>query len=440
MPPRLNFARSVCAARSGAIRRPRRAYESPQAHSWEHIAQLSHYSADVRCEALKGLTDLLSSHPEVLPPIAPSFLQRTLLMCEDEYARVRKAALGVLRVAMAALERAGSLGPHEQVLRLRLQSAISHPERGVRVDALTLLQLLLQLRPSMLVPPPALLIPALADMLDAGMPQGDKAAATATEVATATIDACRALLVAQARAEAAANGNGGEEVGASQRGDWMPLSASDYVAEAQMDGKGGGGNEEEEEEGEEDNDEDEEVEEEDDDDDDDDDEAWERMAEGAWKTGATQMQGGGAGTVAQWQGTFAFGRWRRPISSQAPMDDGDGGAVGRCGSQQWRSQLVPLPTLLTRCWLECGVVGEEEAAVGGLSAASVLAAAVGAAAGGLLACRVIAGRRWGGGVSQRPWRRRRRRPCTGLRPGICRRVQAAADERSDRRCSTPFRR
>lgn len=161
------------------------------------LAQLTHYSADVRCDALKGLAEVLGRHPEALPPIAPTVLQRALLLCEDEYARVRKAALGVLRVSLPYLEQVGALGPHEQSLRLRLQSAMSHPERLVRLDALPLLQLLLQLRPSALVPPPPLLLPALCDMLSGGAPSGDAAAKTALDAASATLQATSALLSAQ---------------------------------------------------------------------------------------------------------------------------------------------------------------------------------------------------------------------------------------------------
>ena len=96
------------------------------------------------------------------------------------------------------------------------------------------------------------------------------------------------------------------------------------------------------------------------------------------------------------------------------------------------AQLVPLPTLPTRCWLECGVVGGGGGGGGGCRRRRSWQRRWGGG-GGLP--RAGSSRAGGGGVSQRPWRRRRRRPCTGLRPGICRRVQAAADERSDRRCS-----
>ena len=133
----------------------------------ELLAQLSHYSADTRCDALKGLAELLTRNESVLPPIAPAVLQRALLLCEDEYPRVRKAALALLRVAMPSLQGAGSLGPHEQLITLRLLSALSHPDRAIRLDALPLLSLTIGLRPSALAPPPPLLLPTLADMLDA---------------------------------------------------------------------------------------------------------------------------------------------------------------------------------------------------------------------------------------------------------------------------------
>ena len=95
----------------------------------ELVVQLNHYSADVRHDALKGLTELIGRHPEALPPVAPAVLDKALLMFEDEQRRVRHAALALLRVAAPVLAAAGALGPHEQALRLRLQSSLSYPER-----------------------------------------------------------------------------------------------------------------------------------------------------------------------------------------------------------------------------------------------------------------------------------------------------------------------
>ena len=117
--------------------------EEPTSHrklsTTDLLAQLSHYHFEKRSDALKGLTELLTRHPELLPPIAPSVTQRALLTCEDEYARVRGSALALLKVVLPLLHHAGAIGPHEQTLRLRLQSAISHPTRLVRLDALPLL-------------------------------------------------------------------------------------------------------------------------------------------------------------------------------------------------------------------------------------------------------------------------------------------------------------
>ena len=163
----------------------------------ELLTQLNHYSADTRHEALKQLAELLGRHPEVLPSVAPAMVDKVLFMFEDGARRVRSAALALLQVVTANLGEAGSLGAHEKALRLRLQSALSNPERAVRNDALPLLRLLLSHRPGALTPPPPQLLPSLIDMMGTSGPAGERAALSAIETSTATVGAVSALLRAQ---------------------------------------------------------------------------------------------------------------------------------------------------------------------------------------------------------------------------------------------------
>jgi hypothetical protein len=290
----------------------------------EHLSQLGHPKADVRFEALKGLAELLTQHVEVLPPVAPSVLERSLLLFEDEYARVRKAALGVLRIAMPALEHIGALAPHEQAIRLRLLSALSHPTRAVRRDALPLLQLLLSLRPSSLVPPPTLLLPSLTDLLDSGGPSGEREAATATESATSTLEAIRALLAAQSSSTSAGMRL---HVADEDRGDATRASAG------MEDSTEGTGNE-------------------------------------SHEVPPTPS------TSPSMRMPFVFSRWRAEPTAAGPaaalsvlgepdasVSAGTGTSTGAVGAHpaaaarrgMWGDQLVSLPNLLMHCWLESGV-------------------------------------------------------------------------------------
>ena len=259
--------------------------EEPTSHrklsTTDLLAQLSHYHFEKRSDALKGLTELLTRHPELLPPIAPSVTQRALLTCEDEYARVRGSALALLKVVLPLLHHAGAIGPHEQTLRLRLQSAISHPTRLVRLDALPLLALMLDIRPSLLVPPPPLLLPALSAMLTPATPAGERAAATLLETTAATVLAVRALIEAQLAPYA--------ELGAS--------------------------------------------------------------------SGRAPAAGEGERHRVVRSG-FAFSRWRGAVGSASDGASGDassgGGDEDGCA---WLGQCVGMPTLLVRCWIECGLSG-----------------------------------------------------------------------------------
>ena len=398
--------------------------------SGELLAQLNHYNSDVRHDALKGLTELLTRFPEVLPPIAPTVLQRALLLSEDEYPRVRRASRGLLRTVLTQLEAAGALGPHEQAVCLRLQSALTHPHRPVRVDALELLQLLIELRPGAVVPPPVQLVPSLVEMLDSAAPTGDRAAASSLDDAASTVRALRAVLFMQRLAAGGATEevDGGAAVGAGtempaeESGRTRGWSTSQGGADA-GDGAAATGTDHQDEDDAMDDDEleqgsqDEEAEEAEEavearlDDDEDEEELGQDLVEGE-DGSPTKATGGasgrGAAPAAIGQSFYGFGRWRgapqlpppsQPLAANASSAPA---AAERASGAALIAQLLPLPSLLVRWWLESGVTAATSADVllsvrerataagrrtGGRSTSSI--AAVDCAAAVVAACREV---------------------------------------------------
>ena len=392
--------------------------------SGELLAQLNHYNSDVRHDALKGLTELLTRFPEVLPPIAPTVLQRALLLSEDEYPRVRRASRGLLRTVLTQLEAAGALGPHEQAVCLRLQSALTHPHRPVRVDALELLQLLVELRPGAVVPPPVQLVPSLVEMLDSAAPTGDRAAASSLDDAASTVRALRAVLFMQRLAAGGATEevDGGAAVGAGtempaeESGHSRGWSTSQGGADA-GDGAAATGDDHQDEDDAMDDDAQasqddgaEDAEEARLDEDEDDEELGQDLVEDE-DGSPTKVTGGASGRAAPaaiGQSVYGFGRWRgapqlpppsQPLAANASSAPA---AAERASGAALVAQLLPLPSLLVRWWLESGVTAATSADVllsvrerataagrrtGGRSTSSV--AAVDCAAAVVAACREL---------------------------------------------------
>ena len=314
----------------------------------ELLTQLSHYSADVRHDALKGLVELLNRHPEILPPIASTIVQRALLMTEDEYARVRRAALGVLRVTLTLLKAAGALVPHEQTLCLRLQSALTHPERLIRLDALQLLQMLLSLHPMALVPPPRQIIPSLVDMLDTNTPSGDRAAASALDDTISTIWALQTLVQAQHAALRSTAYSSPPDSGVDYRGNEQGRQSHSYSPK----GAAGDAGESEDEQGED----------EDDGSEDDFDRNSTASTEGASMPHTkAETANGNSSDGAAWP-LFGYAQWRGNASVVPSMLESLGahqsrgqGGIARPNPRELIAQLVPLPALLVRCWVESGI-------------------------------------------------------------------------------------
>ena len=186
----------------------------------ELLAQLNHYSELVRSDALRGLSELIGSHSELLLPHAAQIVERSASLTEDSSRKVRLPAHGLLRAVLPLLREAGTLAAHERALTLRLQTLLSHPDTAVRVDGLPLVHLMLQNCPASLVPPPKQVFGCLADLLSGSdQPTSRSRPIAVFEGRTATISAIRSLLRAQTKVTASSTESAGRQAERSPQPD-----------------------------------------------------------------------------------------------------------------------------------------------------------------------------------------------------------------------------
>ncbi|KIM34209.1 hypothetical protein M408DRAFT_60449 [Serendipita vermifera MAFF 305830] len=113
----------------------------------ELISLTRHYSANSRKDALSGLRELFSSHTELALTSASIVIPACCKMIADEDASVRKALADFLDWYLHALPRA-SISPYAPTLLLFTTSAQSHIFPEIRVDAIHILNVLLDVVPA----------------------------------------------------------------------------------------------------------------------------------------------------------------------------------------------------------------------------------------------------------------------------------------------------
>lgn len=148
------------------------------------LAQLKHYSPSTRRDALSGLRELLTGHPSLLLPALPRLLASTARLISDDDQSVRKALLSLLSYILPT---AGpeSLAPHAPSLLLFAASAQTHIFPAVALDAVRLLDLLLDILPETVATPRVL--QGYLSLLSAGTAFGADELGEAKATSTASV-------------------------------------------------------------------------------------------------------------------------------------------------------------------------------------------------------------------------------------------------------------
>ena len=128
----------------------------------ELLGQTGHHSERVRKDALNGLAQLLTAHPEEARRHAPALLERLAARLADGDAGVREALLALLRGAALPALGAATLAPFLPMLAAHLEAAMTHLDAPVRLDALLALEAIASASPAAFAPAGGRLAPCLA--------------------------------------------------------------------------------------------------------------------------------------------------------------------------------------------------------------------------------------------------------------------------------------
>ncbi|KAF4572843.1 hypothetical protein EYR36_007353 [Pleurotus pulmonarius] len=114
------------------------------------VTHLKHYNPGIRRDALSSMRELLDAHWEILESSLPSLINACVRLIADEDASVRKSLLQFLSWLLPRIPQE-NLIPHASVLLLFTTSAQTHIFPEIRLDAIRIVDLLLENIPEIVV-------------------------------------------------------------------------------------------------------------------------------------------------------------------------------------------------------------------------------------------------------------------------------------------------
>lgn len=114
------------------------------------VVQLKHYNSGVKKEALSGLTDICHQHPALLVSSLGLVVNGVLKLFVDEDREVRKATLNFLKDTFVDIDFV-ELQPFMPLLIIYTCSAMTHIFEDVRLDAVKLMDLWIDIAPNVIV-------------------------------------------------------------------------------------------------------------------------------------------------------------------------------------------------------------------------------------------------------------------------------------------------
>ncbi|EJC98686.1 uncharacterized protein FOMMEDRAFT_96218 [Fomitiporia mediterranea MF3/22] len=114
------------------------------------LAHLRHYAAGTRRDALHGLQELLGEHSALIEPNLSKLVNGCVRLINDEDASVRRSLHSLLAWLLPRIPRE-HLVPHAPTLLLFTASAQSHIFPEIRIDAISIIDLLLGVIPEQVV-------------------------------------------------------------------------------------------------------------------------------------------------------------------------------------------------------------------------------------------------------------------------------------------------
>ncbi|KAJ1800542.1 rRNA processing protein [Coemansia sp. RSA 2399] len=137
------------------------------------LSQLRHYSAVTRKEALAGMADLLSLHPQLVSTELGPIIEGTVKLIVDNEPVVRKGLLQLYSKFLRQVP-ARDLVPFIQLLVVFICSAMSHILEDIRADAVKFLDLLVEMAPGSVAQFSSRILPNFYSLLETNTQSSDK--------------------------------------------------------------------------------------------------------------------------------------------------------------------------------------------------------------------------------------------------------------------------
>ncbi|KAF8338003.1 uncharacterized protein EI90DRAFT_3041280 [Cantharellus anzutake] len=116
----------------------------------ELVTHARHYSPGVRADTLRGFREILSENPSIITASLGTLINACVKLISDDDASVRNALISFLSWLLPIIPKS-SLKPHMPLLMLFTASALSHIFPEVRIDAVRLLDVFLEVIPEEVV-------------------------------------------------------------------------------------------------------------------------------------------------------------------------------------------------------------------------------------------------------------------------------------------------
>ncbi|KAJ1768840.1 rRNA processing protein [Coemansia sp. RSA 1813] len=137
------------------------------------LSQLRHYSAVTRKEALTGMADLLSLHPQLVSTELGPIIEGTVRLIVDNEPVVRKNLLQLYGKFLRQVS-TRDLVPFVQLLVVFTCSAMSHILEDIRADAVKFLDLLVEIAPESVTQFSSRVLPNFYSLLETNTQSSDK--------------------------------------------------------------------------------------------------------------------------------------------------------------------------------------------------------------------------------------------------------------------------
>lgn len=122
------------------------------------LNQCQHYSASVRLDAVGGLRELLSSHPEILQHYLSQIIDRVSQLVVDKDPTVRSAVIKLFRQVIPQVD-VHKMRPFFPIISAHVCCAMTHIYDDIQSDSLNILDIFLEFHPSLIIDRSSQIIP-----------------------------------------------------------------------------------------------------------------------------------------------------------------------------------------------------------------------------------------------------------------------------------------